>query len=68
MGTKTKKAFIIRDFKDAGTEQQFTASIAGQPETIPEISEGAFGNYAAAGLVRVPASDELKAASSKPAA
>lgn len=63
MTTKTKKAFIIRDFKDAGTEQEFTASIAGQPDTIPEIAEGAFANYAAAGLVRAPTADELKPAS-----
>ena len=43
--TKTVRAKILRDFKDAGDERQFTAG-----ETL-EIGEGAFGNYHAAGLV-----------------
>ena len=50
------KAFIVRDFKDAGTGANFTA------ETIREISAGAFRNYKAAGLVRVPTAAELKSA------
>lgn len=62
------KAFVIRDFKDAGTERQFTASVAGKPETFPEIEQGSFDNYAAAKLVREPTADELRAksADSKP--
>lgn len=59
--TKTKKAFITRDFNDAGTETSFTASTAGKPDTMPDIEEGAFANYAAAGLVRVPTVEEAKA-------
>ncbi len=48
-----KKAFIVRDFTDAGLEQNFTASVAGEPDTMPEIDAGVFANYAAAGLVRL---------------
>jgi transcription antitermination factor NusG len=43
--TNTKRAKIVRNFKDAGTETQFTAG-----ETV-NVSEGAFANYHAAGLV-----------------
>jgi hypothetical protein len=56
----TKKAFITRDFNDSGTEQAFTASTAGKPETFPEIDEGSFANYAAAGLVREPTEADTK--------
>lgn len=56
----TKKAFITRDFSDSGLERAFTASTAGQPNTMPDIDEGSFENYAAAGLVREPAEDDLK--------
>lgn len=41
----TRRAKILRDFKDAGDERRFTAG-----ETV-EISDGAFANYEAAGLV-----------------
>jgi len=58
---KTMKAFVVRDFTDAGTETSFTAS-DGKPETLVEIDEGAFGNYQAAGLVREP--DDAKPAKS----
>lgn len=54
--SKTVPAFIVRDFNDAGTTQSFKAG------TVEEIGEGAFGNYAAAGLVREPNATELKAA------
>jgi hypothetical protein len=58
MTEKTKSAFIIRDFKDAGTEQSFTGGT-----TVP-LSEGAFINYKAAGLVSEPTAPEAKAAKS----
>ena len=48
-------AFIIKDFKDEGTGENFTAS------TVPDIEAGAFANYKAAGLVRVPTAEEVKA-------
>ena len=49
--TKTKRAKIVRNFKDAGTETQFTAG-----ETV-DVSEGAFANYHAAGLVKAADAD-----------
>ena len=55
MSDKNKSAYIVRDFKDAGTEQSFTAG------DIVTISEGAFGNYEAAGLVRKPTPDDKPA-------
>jgi len=55
---KTKKAFIVKDFADAGAERNFTASKAGKPETLVDIEVGAFANYAAAGLAREPDADE----------
>jgi hypothetical protein len=51
---KTKRAFVIRDFTDAGTE---TRHVAG---STPLIEDGAFGNYEAAGLVRVPTAADVK--------
>jgi hypothetical protein len=54
--TKKKDAYINRDFSDAGTESNFTGG------TIVPIEEGAFANYAAAGLVREPTAEDLKAA------
>ena len=59
-----KNAFIVRDFKDAGTEQTFTAG------TMVPIEEGAFANYKAAGLVREPDAAAQKAddAKAKPGA
>ena len=56
MTGKTVDAFIERDFKDSGTEEQFKGG-----KVLP-LSEGAFINYQAAGLVRVPTDEELKAA------
>lgn len=54
--SKTVPAFIVRDFNDAGTTQSFKAG------SVEEIGEGAYGNYAASGLVREPTAAELKAA------
>ena len=66
---ETKKAFIVRKFRDAGTETNFTPSIGGQPDTMPDLDAGMFANYAAAGLVRPPSDDDLKiSAKAKPAA
>jgi hypothetical protein len=62
MATKTKKAFIIREFGDAGTEQRFAPSTAGKPETMPDIEEGAFANYEHAGLLRNPTDEDVKGA------
>ena len=53
---KTKSAFIIRDFNDAGDERNYTAG------AIEQIEAGAFGNYEAAGLVRAPTAEERSAA------
>lgn len=53
---KKKKAFIIRDFTDAGTERNYTGG------SIVPIEEGSFVNYEAAGLVRAPTADDQKAA------
>lgn len=58
---KKKKAFIISDFRDSGTEQNFKA---GETREIPE---GQFVNYEAAGLVRAPTAED-RAQASKPAA
>ena len=58
---KTKDAFIIRDFKDAGTEQEFTGG------TVVPIEAGSFVNYEAGGLVRVPTADDKRAAAATPA-
>lgn len=67
MSSKTK-AFVIRDFRDAGTETNYTASKAGEPSTFVDIDSGAFANYAAAGLVRAPTKDDATpAADTKPA-
>jgi len=52
MSDKKVSAFVVRDFNDAGTSERFTAG------SIAEISEGAFGNYSAAGLVRAPTAEE----------
>ncbi|GLT00128.1 hypothetical protein GCM10007897_15120 [Sphingobium jiangsuense] len=57
MTDKTKKAFVISSFRDAGTERRFEAG------TTPDLTEGEFINYKAAGLVRAPTADELKAKS-----
>lgn len=49
-----KSAKVVRNFKDAGTERQFTAH-----ETV-DLTPGEFANYAAGGLVE--AAPETKAA------
>lgn len=49
--TKTKRAKIVRDFNDAGTETQFTAG------ATVEMNEGVFANYLAAGLVEAVADE-----------
>jgi hypothetical protein len=51
---KTKRAFVISDFTDIGTD---TRHLAG---TTPMIETGAFGNYEAAGLVRAPTAADSK--------
>lgn len=51
--TKTKRAKIVRDFNDAGTETQFTAG------ATVEMTEGAFANYLAAGLVEAVADEPV---------
>ncbi len=53
--SKTINAFILKDFKDAGTGQQFTKG-----ET-PAVNEGDFTNYKAARLARVATAAEIKA-------
>lgn len=49
---ETKKAFIIRDFNDAGTGASFNAG------EVRDIEQGAFDNYRAAGLVRAEGDTE----------
>ncbi|TXI87763.1 MAG: hypothetical protein E6Q40_04505 [Cupriavidus sp.] len=49
-----KNAFIVSDFRDVGTGESFVAGT-----TVP-IAAGAFGNYKAAGLVRVAAAKAAK--------
>jgi hypothetical protein len=49
------KAFVIRKFKDDGTKQSFAET------TIVEIEAGSFTNYEAAGLVRKPTAEDIKA-------
>lgn len=60
--TKTKPAFVIKSFRDAGTEERHTKG------TIVPIEEGAFGNYVIAGLVRVPTAEDQQAARTTAAA
>jgi len=57
----TVSAFIIRDFKDDGTQQRFTQ---GETKRIPE---GQFINYEAAGLVRKPTAEDRSTTETKPA-
>jgi hypothetical protein len=65
MAERTKKAFAIREFKDAGSERTYAASTAGKPETFHDIEEGSFANFHAAGLVREPTAEDR---GTKPAA
>lgn len=53
----TKKAHVLRDFRDAGTETRFTKG-----DTV-ELEEGVFRNFEKAGLV----SAEAPATKPKPA-
>ncbi|SEQ60495.1 hypothetical protein [Sphingobium sp. YR768] len=50
----TKKAKVLRDFKDAGTEKTFAA------EAVVDLTEGEFANYAAAGLVEAASATDAK--------
>lgn len=45
-------AIVTRDFRDDGTKRNFTAS-----DKPVQIEEGAFANYAAAGLVTAAPAD-----------
>lgn len=54
MTTKTKKALILRDFKDAGTGRSFKKGAEA------ELPEGVFDNYAAAGLVEAAPTEKAK--------
>jgi hypothetical protein len=56
MSGTTKKAFIKRNFTDAGTSERFVAG------TVRDLSAGAFANHKAAGLVRDATAAEAKAA------
>jgi hypothetical protein len=51
---KTVRGTVTRDFKDAGTERQFTE---GSTETF---TAGEFLNFEAAGLVRKPTPEKAK--------
>lgn len=55
MTTKTKKAFVISSFRDAGTGKNYEAG------SIADPTEGEFLNFKTAGLVREPTAEELKA-------
>lgn len=55
MSEKKVSAFIIKDFRDAGTEEVFHAG------SVASIDEGAFANYQVAGLVRKPTAEDKKA-------
>lgn len=47
----TKKAKVLRDFNDAGTDKKFAGG-----DTV-DLTEGEFTNYAAAGLVEAAATE-----------
>ncbi len=51
---KKKEAFIISNFRDAGTSQAFLAG------AIEQIPIGSYINYEAAGLVRKPTAEDRK--------
>jgi hypothetical protein len=50
------KAFVLRDFTDATTEERFSA------KDTPELEAGRFENFKAAGLIRAATAREAKAA------
>lgn len=54
-----KKAYIIRTFKDAGTDKTFAAG------AIEQIDAGAFGNYEACGFVRAATAEDGKVTAPK---
>lgn len=56
MTDKKVDAYIVKNFRDAGIEENFTGG------SVRPMSEGAFINYEAAGLVRKPTADDAKAA------
>jgi hypothetical protein len=58
---KTVRATVTRDFNDAGTERRFAKG-----ET-PDLSEGEFANYQAAGLVEVFVEEPAAADAGDPA-
>ena len=58
--TTTTKGIAVRNFKDAGKGQRFEGG------KVYEFDEGAFGNYHAAGLVRVPDGNEARRVTSEP--
>lgn len=62
MSEKTVNAKVTRNFKDSGTEEQFTK---GQ---VIEISEGRFTNYKAAGLVDTTTAESKASTTGKGAA
>lgn len=57
--SETKKAKVLRDFKDAGTEKSFTTG------KVVDLAEGEFINYAAAGLVEDAPAAEAKVEAKK---
>ncbi len=61
MTTQKKDAFVVRFFKDAGTEEEFQAG------TIIQLEPGRFRNFEVAGLVREPTPSEVKASQPKAA-
>ena len=60
MTTKTRPAYIVRKFKDAGTEQSFAAG------SVVELDAGVFANYERAGLVRHPTAEDKRTAKAAP--
>lgn len=59
MTDKTIKAAVLKNFKDAGTGAQFTKG------DVVDLTEGQFGNYAAAGLVSEPDAEAKATAKAK---
>lgn len=59
MSEKTVSAKVTRNFKDSGTEEQFSK------DQVIEITEGRFTNYKAAGLVEATTAAGKSAATDK---
>lgn len=51
----TKKGYALKTFTDAGPEKAYEGG------KVHEFTTGEFGNFEAAGLVRKPTNEELKA-------